>query len=230
MTTHVIICAAGQGKRMGLGENKQFLKLCNKPLLIHTLEAFEKMTSIEAITLVVGPNEEDVVNNLLQQNGITKVYQIVQGGKERQESVYRGLKAIEPLKPAVVLIHDGARPFIGEEEVDAVIEAAHTHQAAIVAVPVKDTIKSVHNNMIEKTVSRAKLWSAQTPQAFTYDLIMTAHERGLERHIVATDDASLVEQMGVPVHIVSGKANNIKLTTPEDIAFAEYMIQRSQPK
>jgi 2-C-methyl-D-erythritol 4-phosphate cytidylyltransferase len=224
----VIVCAAGQGKRMGLGRNKQFLELQGKPLLIHTLHQWEKSSVIKEITVVVGPGEVEKVQELIRGEQWSKAYTVVVGGNERQESVYQGLLSLTTHSyPDIVLIHDGARPFFALQEIERLIESARLHGAAVLAVPMKDTIKRVTGEgRIEETLDRSKLWAIQTPQAFTYSLIMQAHQWAREEGILATDDASLVEKLNKPVYIVQGSYNNIKLTTPEDIDLAEFLLQR----
>jgi 2-C-methyl-D-erythritol 4-phosphate cytidylyltransferase len=224
----VIVCAAGQGKRMGLGRNKQFLELHGKPLLIHTLQQWEKSSGIMEITVVVGQGEVEKVRKLIHKEQWNKNYTVVVGGNERQESVYQGLLSLatDP-HPDIVLIHDGARPFFELQEIEELIEKARVHGAAVLAVPMKDTIKRVTNEgQIEETLDRSKLWAIQTPQAFTYSLILQAHQWATDEGVLATDDASLVEKLNKPVYIVQGSYNNIKLTTPEDIDLAEFLLQR----
>lgn len=233
MRVGVIVCAAGQGKRMVLGKNKQFLELQGKPLLIHTLQQWEYSSSdIKDITVVVGQGEVERVEELIHSEQWSKNYTVVVGGDERQESVYQGLLAIaNPQQPDIVLIHDGARPFFTLEEVEELIKKTRLHGAAVLAVPMKDTIKRVTNEgQIEETLDRSKLWAVQTPQAFTYPLILQAHQWAREESIIATDDASLVEKLMSPVYIVQGSYNNIKLTTPEDIDLAEFLLQRGRNK
>lgn len=224
----VIICAAGQGKRMGLGKNKQFLELNGKPLLIHTLQQWEECEQISEVTVVVGQGEEEQVKRLIGASQFKKRYHTLVGGEERQHSVYQGLLSLDDRSsPDVVLIHDGARPFITVGEIEQVLKTVHVRGAAVLAVPMKDTIKKVaKDGRIEETVDRDQLWSIQTPQAFHFPLIWEAHQQAQKEGIVATDDAALVERLGTSVYIVQGSYNNIKLTTPEDIELAEFLLQR----
>jgi 2-C-methyl-D-erythritol 4-phosphate cytidylyltransferase len=228
MKVGVIICAAGQGKRMGLGKNKQLLELEGKPLLIHTLQQWEVCEHISDVTVVVGQGEEEQVQGLISASRLKKKYHTIVGGKERQDSVYQGLLSLkESSTPDVVLIHDGARPFITVEEIDQLIKTVQSRDAAVLAVPMKDTIKKVaQNGQIEETLDRKQLWAIQTPQAFRFSLIWNAHQQAKEEGILATDDAALVERVGTPVYIVQGSYYNIKLTTPEDIDMAEFLLQR----
>jgi 2-C-methyl-D-erythritol 4-phosphate cytidylyltransferase len=230
MQIAVVVCAAGFGKRMGLGENKQFLNLEGKPLLIHTLQRFEAMRSINDITVVAAGGEESRVQALTKQYKLSKVKRVVTGGEERQDSVYNGLLALKSVEPDIVLIHDGARPFVQTEHVERLIEAVQSHQAATLGVPVKDTIKEVqivqdNERLVQKTLDRSKLWSVQTPQGFSYPLILNAHEQAQEKRFQATDDSVLVERLGQPVYMVLSSPHNMKLTTPEDIQMAQFLLR-----
>ncbi|GGK21616.1 2-C-methyl-D-erythritol 4-phosphate cytidylyltransferase [Caldalkalibacillus thermarum] len=228
MKVSAVIVAAGKGKRMGLGKNKAFLDLEGKPLLVHTLSRWQRFSCVTDITVVAGEEELGLVKELIKQHRLSKVRHVVAGGRERQESVFYGLKALGQEPPDVVLIHDGARPFLAEGYVQQVVDAVQRYGAAILAVPVKDTIKVVDNGHIASTLDRSKLWAAQTPQGFKYALIVKAHEEARRQQREATDDAALVEAMGHAVYIVPGSEYNIKLTTPEDIDLARSILKRSE--
>ncbi|GAA0380757.1 2-C-methyl-D-erythritol 4-phosphate cytidylyltransferase [Bacillus horti] len=229
MRIAAVICAAGQGKRMGLGRNKQFLELKGKPLLIHTLERWKSFSFIDELVVVVGAAEVGEVQELIQAYQLNHVSQVVAGGAERQDSVYQGLLALKETSPNVVLIHDGARPFIREKHVAELIEAVKEREAAVVAVPVKDTIKRVDDQQhITETLKRDELWAMQTPQGFSYSLILEAHETALEQRVLATDDAALVELLGHQVSVVQGDELNIKLTTPQDIQLAAFILSSQE--
>jgi 2-C-methyl-D-erythritol 4-phosphate cytidylyltransferase len=221
---HVVIPAAGQGKRMNAGKNKQFLMIDHVPLLIHTLRVFEEDLLCSEIVLAVNEQEVETIHQLVKKYRITKVKKVVVGGKERQQSVYEGLKQIQG--NPVVLIHDGARPFIRMETIHQLIVKTNEEGAAVVAVPVKDTIKQVHYNQITATVDRSSLWSIQTPQAFHLDEIKHAHSVAEKENLKGTDDASLLEHLNRPITIVRGDYENIKITTPEDLLFAEAIIKK----
>ncbi|MBM7646746.1 2-C-methyl-D-erythritol 4-phosphate cytidylyltransferase [Scopulibacillus daqui] len=223
MEYHAIILAAGQGKRMGAGKNKMFLNILDVPVVIHTLRAFEQDAACLGITLVINKAEQTVFKDLLEKFHVTKVQRIVNGGKERQDSVYSGLKAVSG--EGIVLIHDGARPFIKKEQIADVVQSAASTGAAVLAVPVKDTIKKVESNKVIETVNRSSLWAVQTPQAFRLPLILQAHDYGRSINAEVTDDASLVELMGRDVAVVKGDYRNIKITTPEDLFFAEQYLR-----
>ncbi|MDQ0255980.1 2-C-methyl-D-erythritol 4-phosphate cytidylyltransferase [Evansella vedderi] len=218
----VVIPAAGQGKRMKAGKNKQFLLMNQTPLLIHTLRVFEEDILCNSIILVCNKKELDTMHNLISDYQISKVEKIVPGGKERQQSVYEGIKAVKG--NPVILIHDGARPFIKEAVIHDLLETVVSRGSAIVAVPVKDTVKQVNNGEVVETVDRSSLWAVQTPQAFRYETIIKAHQKAEDDNYLGTDDASLVEYIGEKVYIVEGDYENIKITTPEDLLFGEAII------
>lgn len=223
----VIVCAAGQGKRMGLGENKLFMDLHGKPLLVHTLEQWEDIPEIEHAIIVVRKGEAERVERMLNIHALKRDWQVVVGGEERQDSVYQGLLALQEAHPDHVLIHDGARPFVAEAHIRALMDAANDYPAAILGIPVRDTIKVVSpTGKVQQTPERAALWAAQTPQMFVYESIFHAHEHALKSGIRVTDDAALMEYLDLPVYIVEGSAHNIKLTTPEDVELAEFLLQR----
>lgn len=221
---HVVIPAAGQGKRMKAGKNKQFLLIDHIPLLVHTLRVFEEDSLCSEIVLVVNKEEIAVMKDLMKEYSITKVIHFVVGGIERQKSVNEGLKVLSG--NPIVLIHDGARPFIRSQVIRELVTSVEETGAAIVGVPVKDTIKQVNGNKVDKTVERAHLWSIQTPQAFYLKEILQAHETAEKQGYIGTDDASLMEYMNRHVSIIEGGYDNFKITTPEDLLFAEAIIQK----
>ncbi|MCK5595687.1 2-C-methyl-D-erythritol 4-phosphate cytidylyltransferase [bacterium] len=209
------VCAlvpnAGFGARMKAALPKQYLDLGSKPVLIHTLNILDKTKCIDEIILISGKKYIEKSRLLIQKHNIRKVSKIVCGGKTRQESVYNGLMGIKNT-PDIILIHDAVRPFITSELIRKSIEAAHKHGAAVIGLPLFDTIKLVKDNCIEKTVDRNNLWRVQTPQVFRYDLIKTAYQKANKNKFSGTDDASLVEQLNYPVRIVPGSETNIKIT------------------
>lgn len=211
-----IIVAAGMGSRMNLGYNKQYLKLFNKEILVYTLEAFQNVDEIDNIILVTHEDEIGFcTENIVKKYSIDKVSKIVSGATTRQGSVYNGLKACE--NSHLVLIHDGARPFIKEEVIKESIKFGIEKGAATVAVKVKDTIKFGKDGAFTGTLNRDELYSIQTPQTFRYELILKAHNFAIENGYNGTDDASLLENLGEKVYIVNGDYFNIKITTKEDI-------------
>ncbi|UCZ53348.1 2-C-methyl-D-erythritol 4-phosphate cytidylyltransferase [Bacillus shivajii] len=221
---YVVIPAAGQGKRMEAGKNKQFLTIDKDPLLIHTLRVFEGDLLCEGIILVINHEEQDEMEELVEKNNIRKVVKLVPGGKERQNSVYEGLKAVEG--DPVVLVHDGARPFVKTAVIKKLVHCVEAGVSATVAVPIKDTVKKVKDGLVAETIDRSSLWAIQTPQAFRRSEILRAHKEADEYHYLGTDDASLMEYVNKPVEIVEGDYENIKITTPEDLLFAEAIIKK----
>ncbi|MGD6874448.1 2-C-methyl-D-erythritol 4-phosphate cytidylyltransferase [Sutcliffiella horikoshii] len=225
MNYQVIVLAAGQGKRMKAGKNKQFIELEGKPVIIHTLSVFEADPWCIEIKLVINEKEKDIFKELLHQYPVQKIKEMVIGGEERQDSVYNGLTSLQSAE--IVLVHDGARPFISQEVIHHLVKKAAKEGAAIVGVPVKDTIKRVSKaGVVEQTVERSSLWSIQTPQAFRYAILKEAHDKAKAENYLGTDEASLVERIHVPVHIVEGEYENFKLTTPEDIILAKAFLQK----
>ncbi|MDW7673773.1 MAG: 2-C-methyl-D-erythritol 4-phosphate cytidylyltransferase [Bacillota bacterium] len=222
-----IIPAAGQGKRMGANINKQYLELNNKPVIAWTLALFEQATIISEVILVVSASELDYCQkHILDKFGFVKV-KLVAGGKERQDSVYNGLK--EARDAEIVVVHDGARPLLTMDNLEEVVMEAVGTGGAILAVPVKDTIKVVTNEKeIEGTPARNSLYAAQTPQAFQRRILMEAYEKAFATGYIGTDDASLVEQLSATVKIVVGSYENIKVTTGEDLIIAEAILQRRE--
>ncbi|OQP04775.1 2-C-methyl-D-erythritol 4-phosphate cytidylyltransferase [Geobacillus sp. 46C-IIa] len=222
MNYEAIVLAAGQGKRMNAGMNKQFIELDGEPLIVRTLKVFDGDERCTGIVLVVNPAERSRFEQLLERYRIRKVAAFANGGQERQHSVYNGLQALKG--GGIVLIHDGARPFVRVRHLHELADAAVQYGAAIPAVRVKDTIKKAGGLFVEQTIDRSSLWAVQTPQAFRLSLIMEAHEEAKKAGYLGTDDASLVERLGRPVKILEGDYRNIKLTTPEDLLFAEAIL------
>ena len=218
-----IIPAAGHGTRMNSKVKKQFLEIGGKPILVHTLEKFNNCKVIDEIILVTGENEiEFCRKQIVEKYGIFKVKKIISGGQQRQHSVFKGLKEIKDDKD-IVLVHDAARPFIENEQIEKCILAAKQHKACVIAVKVKDTIKMVNEDgVIMQTLDRDFLWSIQTPQAFEAKILRQAHLLARGQGFIGTDDATLVEKFtDISVKVVEGKYTNIKITTPEDISFGE---------
>lgn len=212
---------------MGALLPKPFLSVAGKPLLVHTLQSLTQSTLISRVVIVVAPEREALCHDILNSYGPFGVpLCLVHGGLERQDSVRLGLAALDP-GCELVVIHDAARPFITAAVIDGSVAAAAETGGALVAVPVRDTIKQVGSDgTVVETVSRQDLWLAQTPQTFRVPLIREAHARALTGGIRATDDATLVERMGGKVRIVLGDARNFKITTPEDLRLAEAMLQK----
>ncbi|MFJ7978478.1 2-C-methyl-D-erythritol 4-phosphate cytidylyltransferase [Peribacillus sp. NPDC096379] len=226
MFYEVVIPAAGQGKRMKAGKNKLFIELIETPIIVYTLQVFDRDPACKRIILTINPEEAAIFTGLIKKYEIKKTIKLVPGGKERQQSVFNGLKEIK--EDGLVLVHDGARPFIDHLLIKRLTEAAFTHGGAIVAVPVKDTIKKVKDSMVIETVERSSLWAVQTPQAFRVSILKKAHEDAEKANYLGTDDASLLERMGQPVVIIEGNYDNIKITTQEDLYFAEAILHKNK--
>jgi 2-C-methyl-D-erythritol 4-phosphate cytidylyltransferase len=233
-----IIVAGGVGKRIvgdpatGGGRDlpKQFLILGDKPILAHTIARFERCELIDEIILVV---PEDYLGycsqTIVDKYSFKKIKRIVCGGKKRQDSVYLGLKAC-PKSTSIVVIHDGVRPLISPEKISESIRLCQQKKAVILAVPAKDTIKRVEGGSVITTLDRKKLWLIQTPQVFEYRLIMDAYEKAREDNFTGTDDSMLVERLGREVAILEGEYENIKITTAEDLAIAERLLEMKKKK
>jgi 2-C-methyl-D-erythritol 4-phosphate cytidylyltransferase len=227
MEYKVIIPAAGQGKRMNVGKNKQFITIGTKPVIIHTLSVFEKDQYCTGIILVINEKEKEEFSSLIRTYEIKKVGHLVIGGAERQHSVYNGLIAMQN-SDGLVLVHDGARPFITIQKIHELVEAASNTGASILAVPVKDTIKKVTNGFVNETIERSSLWAVQTPQAFQVQLLLEAYEQARQSGFMGTDEASLVERLDKPISVVTGDYENIKLTTQEDLIYGESILRKRQ--
>ena len=220
----VVIVSAGRGSRMKADINKQFLKLKGKEVIAHTIDKFYNNKNIDEIVVVVKEDEADFFRrNIIDKYGYKNI-KIAFGGKERQDSVFNGLKAVNE-RCDIVLIHDGARPFVTDEIIKNSIECAKKNKCVIVGVPVKDTIKIINkDNEVCDTPNRSTLWSIQTPQVFEYLSIIKAHKIAKEKSYYGTDDSMLMEYLGYNVKVIEGSYNNIKITTPEDLKIGEEIL------
>jgi 2-C-methyl-D-erythritol 4-phosphate cytidylyltransferase len=222
---YLLIPAAGMGKRMGSTRNKLLLPLLDRPILAWTLLAAENARSINWIGIIGQPEDRADLDRLLGNISLSKPVRFIQGGTTRQESVYNGLQAL-PDGAARVLIHDGARCLATPDLFDRCAEVLATCPGLIAAISVKDTIKIVDNTgIVIDTPDRANLWAAQTPQGFDVELLKTCHEKGRALGWEVTDDAALFEKCGLPVTIVPGEETNLKITTPVDLAIAEFILR-----
>lgn len=220
-----IIPAAGAGIRMRSGIAKQFIELQGKPILSYTLEKFQESSSIDSIFLVAPKKDLDFCRvDIVNRYGFSKVHKVVAGGKSRQDSVRNGLEATKG-EYELILIHDGVRPFVDLPLIERVISAARVERAVITALPARDTVKEVGGDkIIVRTYMRNRIWLAQTPQAFRYNDIMTAHRKAVEEGWEGvTDDASLLEKSGIPVKVIEGSEKNIKVTTPDDMVITKFL-------
>jgi 2-C-methyl-D-erythritol 4-phosphate cytidylyltransferase len=227
---HLLIPAAGTGRRMGSQRNKLLLTLLGKPLLSWTLAAAEASQQISWIGIMGQPDDFPDFQAILKDLSPKKPIELIQGGATRQESVYNGLQALPP-EADRVLIHDGARCLATPELFDRSAEVLLSCPGLIVAIPVKDTIKVVNEaRIVQDTPERSNLWAAQTPQGFEVQLLKKCHAQGREKGWEVTDDAALFEKCGLPVRIVEGEETNLKVTTPVDLALAEFILQQRTDK
>ena len=226
MKADAIIVSAGKGQRFMEGRKKQFFLLADKPILTHTLDKFENCPLIDSILLVVGQEDMDYcLKEIIEKNRYRKISQIVPGGKRRQDSVKNGMDALSR-DANIVVIHDGVRPFVTREMIEDSIHSAQRFGAVVIAMPVKETIKMADaDGTVLKTLDRESLWQIQTPQTFQAHVIKEAYQKATENGFVGTDDASLVERLGMKVHILPGSYTNIKITTPEDLILANLFLR-----
>jgi len=221
----VVIVAAGSGKRMNMGINKQFIKLEDKEIITYTIEKFYNDKNIDDVVVVVKEEEIDYFRkNIIDKYNLDKV-KLTTGGKERQDSVYNGLKLLDE-NCEIVLVHDGARPFVLKDTIEKSIKEAKKNKAVVVGVPVKDTIKVINkNHEIVDTPNRSALWAVQTPQTFDYKVLLKSYEDAFDNKFYGTDDAMLVERLGYKVKMIEGSYNNIKITTIEDLDIAKEILK-----
>src|SRR5262245_2224757 len=222
-----IIPAAGSGSRFGGQIPKQFIEIAGAPILVHTLRGFEEGEESGAIIVALRREEIERVERELCAHKIGKPVRLVAGGAERSDSILNALEEAKEFRPEVVAVHDAVRPLVTPERISAVVMKAREIGAAILALQATDTIKEVEDGLIRRTLDRRLIWRAQTPQVFRYDWRMRANREPRASSLppaMATDDSFLVERLGAPVAIVEGMANNIKITTPEDLILAEKLL------
>lgn len=228
MKVSAIILAAGMGKRMGAGGNKQFLLIDQKPMIVHALQAFENCPLVHDMYLVVNRNDRALLENeVLRAYTFGKLRELVTGGELRQDSVINGITAVK--KPCdVIVIHDGARPFVSTALIEKGIALMDSYDAVIPGLPVKDTIKTItRKGFVSRTLKRDTLWQVQTPQTFKYDVIAGAYRDGVLQNFHGYDDASFVERLGKKVKVIEGSSYNLKITTPEDLVLAVGIVSRA---
>jgi 2-C-methyl-D-erythritol 4-phosphate cytidylyltransferase len=223
MVNHAIIVAAGEGRRFG--QEKQFYTFQGRPLLLYSIDPFEESPEIHSITIVVSKNRISYTKSLIKKRGYKKIHRVVAGGKLRQNSVRNGLKAIKA-KSGIVVIHDGVRPFITHKIIKRGIKLCKKYGAAICGVPVYDTIKEVRRHHVIRTIPRSDLYLIQTPQFFKLNLIKEAFKR-VDQNIEYTDEAVILESLGIPVYIFQGDRFNVKITEKSDL---KIFSQRSRLK
>ena len=235
MNVIVIIPAAGLGTRMapasaGRAASKQFTELRGVPILVHTLRKFAAAPRVKEIYLALRGADAEKFRARLQEERLGKPVHIVEGGEHRQESVAHALQAVQAQAGDIILVHDAVRPFVEQETIENVIDAAAKHGAAIAAVPAVDTIKQVERTaegaVVQATIPREHIVQVQTPQGFRYSVLRQAFEEATRDGFTGTDEASLVERMGHPVQVVMGSPRNIKITTPGDLELAEFYVAK----
>jgi|SRR5688572_10490175 len=221
-----IIVAAGRGSRAGGARAKQFRELSGIPIIIHTLSRFEPCETVSETVVVLPADAREEFLSLASAHGLRKVSRAVAGGETRAESVRLGLELLGGGGVGVVAVHDGVRPFVTPDEIDRTVREAEAHGAAILAAPAFETVKEVEAGRVVRTHERARLWHAQTPQCFRYELLRRAYEQPGATAADVTDCSALVERLGATVRVVEGGAHNIKITTPRDFALAELLLGR----
>jgi 2-C-methyl-D-erythritol 4-phosphate cytidylyltransferase len=223
MKALAILVAAGRGERMGADRPKAFVPLAGQPMLLHAARAFDAAPSVDGIVVVVPAERIDAAREMLV--GVRAVREVVGGGERRQDSVRRGLDALPPGFDGIVLVHDAARALVEVGLIESVLRAAEEHDAALPVLGLVDTVKRLRDDRVVETLDRNELGAAQTPQAFRVALLRRAYDRADRDDVVLTDEAMAVERLGEPVIAVPGSARNRKLTTPEDLAWAETVLR-----
>ncbi len=228
MNIVVLIPAAGFGSRMGVKTRKQYLRIGQRPILFYTLSRFEECAFVSEVILAVPEDDLTfVASEIVDRFQIRKVRKIVAGGKERQESVQRALKAVEG-NPDLIMVHDGVRPFVTRGILEKAARVAFQRGASVVGIPASATIKRVRNGQVQETLARQELWEIQTPQTFRTDWFRQAVTQAASDGFVATDDAALLEHAGFPVSLVEGSTTNLKITRPEDLKLAACLLQEPE--
>jgi 2-C-methyl-D-erythritol 4-phosphate cytidylyltransferase len=227
----VIVPAAGAGTRIGGSVKKQFLLLRDKPIIAHTLQRFEHCSDVDEIAVAVPEQQIAEMESIVSRYRLHKVSMVTVGGEKRQDSVYNALRRLSLGPSDIVLVHDGVRPFVESRRITHAIKACKEYDAAVLAVQPKDTIRrSRSGNFFDQTLDRNALWLVQTPQAFKGTLLMKAFKKAKADKFYGTDEAVLVERIGVKARIVEGSYDNIKITTQEDIELGQLILERWRTK
>jgi 2-C-methyl-D-erythritol 4-phosphate cytidylyltransferase len=227
----VIVPAAGAGKRLGGSVKKQFLMLRDKPIIAHTLQRFEHCSDVDEIAVAVPEQQIAEMESIISRFRLHKVSMVTVGGEKRQDSVYNALRKLTINPSDIVMVHDGVRPFLESKRISHLIRACKDHEAAVLAVQPKDTIRrSRGGEFFDQTLDRNALWLVQTPQAFKGSLLMKAFQKARVDKFYGTDEAVLVERIGVKAKIVEGSYDNIKITTQEDIELGQLILERWRTK
>jgi 2-C-methyl-D-erythritol 4-phosphate cytidylyltransferase len=229
MKVGAIIAAAGSGRRMKSDRPKQFLALNGTPILVHTIRKFDVCSAIDYIIVPVPRESLDEVTQLVKSAGFKKSVTVVEGGERRQDSVWMGLKHLQS-GTDIVAVHDGVRPFVPVEDIENVVRHAKTSGAAILAVPIVETVKQAEKEFVQSTLTREHLVLAQTPQVFRTSILKEAFERAAKDEYYGTDESSLVERLGHPIAIVRGSERNIKITRPGDLTLARAFLEEEAAK
>jgi 2-C-methyl-D-erythritol 4-phosphate cytidylyltransferase len=222
MSAVAILVAAGRGERMGADRPKAFLELGGQPLLLRAARAFDDAPSVELVVAVVPEGQVEAARGILCSLATGVV--VVAGGPRRQDSVLEGLKQVPGAFDGVVLVHDAARPLVDVHLIEDVARAAAEEGAALPVLPVVDTVKRLREGRVVETLDREELATAQTPQGFRLGLLISAYEVAFRDRVSLTDEAMAVERLGAPVRVVRGSPLNRKITTPEDLAWAESLV------
>lgn len=226
MVVSAIIPVAGKGKRFRDSVLKQYQQIEDQPVIAITVRLFLELAEIDYGVLVVAKNEMEFTSHLLSPiERFNHIFKIVAGGTERQDSVYNGLQNV-PSDTDIVVVHDGVRPLVSKKSIIESIRIADKYGAAVVAAPVKETIKRVEQDLVIETLPRQNLWQIQTPQSFKYDILKDAHEKARAENYYSTDEAALVERYGYQVKIIRGDYSNIKITTEEDLSMVRALYQK----
>lgn len=226
MVVSAIIPVAGKGKRFKDSVLKQYQQIEDQPVIAITVRLFLELAEIDYGVLVVAKNEMEFTSHLLSPiERFNHIFKIVAGGTERQDSVYNGLQSV-PSDTDIVVVHDGVRPLVSKKSIIESIRIADKYGAAVVAAPVKETIKRVEQDLVIETLPRQNLWQIQTPQSFKYDILKDAHEKARAENYYSTDEAALVERYGYQVKIIRGDYSNIKITTEEDLSMVRALYQK----
>ncbi|HWP81762.1 MAG TPA: 2-C-methyl-D-erythritol 4-phosphate cytidylyltransferase [Bacteroidota bacterium] len=221
-----VLPAAGSGTRLG-GVRKQFLELKGKPVIVHTLLQFENTPEVDEIAIAVPESDIVTTEQLISRYRILKVRVVVAGGERRQDSVYNAFKNLNAKPTDIVLVHDGVRPFVHPKQISNIISICEEHEAAVMAVQPKDTVRrSNGGGFFDATLDRNALWLIQTPQAFKADVLQRAFDQARKEKFFATDEAALVERLGIKIRIVEGSYDNIKITTQEDLELGSLILER----
>jgi 2-C-methyl-D-erythritol 4-phosphate cytidylyltransferase len=226
-----IIPAAGSGTRIGGEIKKQFLPLKGKPIIVHTLQQFEHCSDIDEVAMAIPESAMSDMEAIVARYRLHKVNKMMMGGKKRQDSVNNVLNRLTLKDSDIVLVHDGVRPFIETKRITHLLKVCKEYDAAVLAIQPKDTIRrSTGGGFFDQTLDRTALWMVQTPQAFRAKLLVKAFEKARKDKFYSTDEAALVERLGVKVRIVEGNYDNIKITTPEDLELGALILDRWHAK